>query len=235
MRHKKIAKAVAGFVFGSAIIGFFKLTGSNSVTTPIEISEKNVKTLEGTQGLDLPPAQEKTVSQKKEEKEQLVTHYGANTLWSLDEWQPTYDDEGLTYYETETDSTVFSSLQPGQTLTFQIPQEQVPFTVTFSNKKKGFGDIDIVRGDIPNTTQGASVIKGKIDTHLTLITASSTYTIIIDNETGKTKIIDEKERAKKQFIDENDGLIQPKVEEALPPGMDKSQLTKSNAHTHEHS
>ncbi|MBU2711298.1 hypothetical protein [Zooshikella harenae] len=233
MRHKKTALAVAGFIFGSAIVGLVKLTESN--TTPIKISENSVEAPEVKQDFHLPFLQEKVVHQTKEQKAKQVNNIGANTLWSVDEWQPTYDAEGLTYYETKTDSAVFSSLAPGQTLTFQIPQEQIPFSVTFSKQKKGFGDIDIVSGDIPNTTQGASVVKGKLDTHLTIITANSTYTVIVDNKTGKTKIIDEKERAKQQFIDENDGLIQPKVEEPLPPGIDKNQLTNNNVHGHEHS
>ncbi|MCX4028867.1 hypothetical protein H0A36_05965 [Endozoicomonas sp. SM1973] len=150
--------------------------------------------------------------------------------WQANEWESTLNEDGLSYFKTSTPPQYFANLTTGQTLRLPLPEQDSDFSVTLSEARKGYGDLDIVSGDVPGTTQGVTIVKGKLDTHMTVITANTTYTVVVDNQTGETKIIDDRDRAKLQFIDGKDGLEHHQQEKQIPfpPGLKQAPISNAS-------
>lgn len=176
------------------------------------------------------PVIEKRQSAQIKAKSQQNQPADSSSPWQANQWESALNEDGLSYFKTNATPQYFANLTTGQTLRLPLPEQDSDFSVTLSEARKGYGDLDIVSGDVPGTTQGVTIVKGKLDTHMTVITANTTYTVVVDNQTGETKIIDDRDRAKLQFIDGKDGLEHHQQEKQIPfpPGLKQAPISSAS-------
>lgn len=115
------------------------------------------------------------------------------TLWD----QPSLvasESNGIPVHETLVAPELLQTFAVGQTLTLAVPGRQQPLRATLSETRNN-GGAAVWQGKLLNGSDSDSLtlVKGALETHITVATLDGTVSMIIDNATGKTVITDENE------------------------------------------
>lgn len=138
------------------------------------------------------------------------------TLWDADSLQET-ESNGITQHLTQVDPQQLSNLAVGQVVSLALPGRSSPTRATLGETRNTAGSAvwqgNLIDGD---EVESMTLVKGALETHITVATLEGSLSIIIDNATGKTVITDENQLVMR--ADPNDHLHYDHKELApLPP------------------
>lgn len=104
------------------------------------------------------------------------------------------ESNGMPVHETRIDPALLQSIDLGQTLSLAVPGRQQPLRATLSETRNS-GGAAIWQGKLldGSDVDSLTLVKGALETHITVATLDGTLSMIIDNATGKTVITDENE------------------------------------------
>lgn len=172
-----------------------------------------------TQG-NIPPEATYTITKTTPKAPTAELTESHTEIWKDSEWQSDHTAEGMQYYESRMAPELIKSAKTGDRLSFHLPEASAPIKTKITESKTGYGDVTILKGVLEDTNSkahslgGVSIVKGQLDTHLTIITETATYTVVMNNENGETRIMDEAERLREQHLDPHDGV---ETEDHPPP------------------
>ena len=138
------------------------------------------------------------------------------TLWDAQSLQET-ESNGITQHLTQVDPQQLSNLAVGQVVSLALPGRSSPTRATLGETRNTAGSAvwqgSLIDGD---EVESMTLVKGTLETHITVATLDGSLSIIIDNATGKTVITDENQLVLR--ADPNDHLHYDHKELApLPP------------------
>lgn len=138
------------------------------------------------------------------------------TLWDAQSLQET-ESNGITQHLTQVDPQQLSNLAVGQVVSLALPGRSSPTRATLGETRNTAGSAvwqgSLIDGD---EVESMTLVKGALETHITVATLDGSLSIIIDNATGKTVITDENQLVLR--ADPNDHLHYDHKELApLPP------------------
>lgn len=124
------------------------------------------------------------------------------------------ESNGMPVHETQIDPSLLHAIGLGQTITLGVPGRQQPLRATLSETRNN-GGAAVWQGKLLDGSDADSLtlVKGALETHITIATLDGTLSMIIDNATGKTVITDENELVLR--ADPNDAV--PFDASELPP------------------
>jgi hypothetical protein len=101
---------------------------------------------------------------------------------------------GIPVYQTQVAPDLLQSIAVGQTLALAVPGRQQPLRATLSETRNN-GGAAVWHGKLLDgrDTDSLTLVRGALETHITVATLEGTLSMIIDNATGKTVITDENE------------------------------------------
>ncbi|PTS85052.1 hypothetical protein DBR00_04445 [Pseudomonas sp. HMWF032] len=138
------------------------------------------------------------------------------TLWDANSLQET-ESNGITQHLTQVDPEQLNNLAVGQVVALALPGRSSPTRASLGETRNTAGSAvwqgSLIDGD---EVESMTLIKGALETHITVATLDGSLSIIIDNATGKTVITDENQLVLR--ADPNDHLHYDHKELApLPP------------------
>lgn len=138
--------------------------------------------------------------------------------WPEDKWHHEFSEEGYRLFHTQADPSLLHGLKVGDQIRFHLPEGHGSVVATITEQRDGLPGTRVSAGLIEGMSeiQGVDVVQGQLDTHITLITEEATWTMVVDNQTGQTIVIDERERVQHQVLSDDDG-VEPHVHELPPP------------------
>ncbi|MFE8072347.1 hypothetical protein QQM79_14920 [Marinobacteraceae bacterium S3BR75-40.1] len=131
------------------------------------------------------------------------------SLWPQNHWETQASADGFTLYHTRADAEQFSQLSPGATLSIPLPNSRQPVRAHLTKQKEGYQGLPVLTGPIGEarpTLQDITIVRGRQDTHITLVTRDGTWTAVVNNQSGETTLVDERDRMKTQYLDPDDGI-----------------------------
>jgi hypothetical protein len=115
------------------------------------------------------------------------------SLWSRDSLSEA-DQYGMPVHLTQVDPTLLDQFSVGQTLELSLPGRSDPLRSTLEQTRNNAGAAvwqgKLIDGD---EAESLTVVRGQIETHITVATLDGTLSVIIDNQSGKAVITDENE------------------------------------------
>lgn len=140
-------------------------------------------------------------------------------LWSSDSLSAA-DQHGMPVHLTQVDPALLSQFSVGQTLELSLPGRTTPLRSTLEQTHNNGGAAvwqgKLIDGD---EAESLTVVRGQIETHITVATLDGTHSVIIDNQSGNAVITDENELVLR--ADPNDQLDYDDSE--LPPQQPPAQ------------
>ena len=138
------------------------------------------------------------------------------TLWQAASLQEEETD-GIVRHLTQLDPQQLTTLHTGQVVAFALPGRQYPVRARLGETRNTAGSAvwhgALLNGD---AMESMTLVRGTLETHITLATLDGSLSIIVDNATGKTVITDENQLVLR--ADPNDHLhYQHKELPPLPP------------------
>jgi pyruvate/2-oxoglutarate dehydrogenase complex dihydrolipoamide acyltransferase (E2) component len=140
------------------------------------------------------------------------------SLWDATSLQEV-ENHGITQHLTQVDPQLLDNLSVGQQLALALPGRSSPTRSTLSETRNTAGSAvwqgSLLDGD---EVESMTLVKGALETHITVATLDGSLSIIIDNATGKTVITDENQLVLR--ADPNDHLHYDHKEHSplpLPP------------------
>jgi hypothetical protein len=130
-------------------------------------------------------------------------------LWPENQWSKQLSEEGFPLYRNQADLGQIRMLDKGMVIMLPLPNREGLVKARITETKAGIGGIPVLTGAIGDDSEGTesiTVVRGKLDTHMTIITQRATWTAVVDNKTGETIVVDERDRMKTQVLDINDGV-----------------------------
>ncbi|MDH0140903.1 hypothetical protein [Aquipseudomonas alcaligenes] len=127
------------------------------------------------------------------------------------------ESNGIPVYQTQVAPDLLQSIAVGQTLALAVPGRQQPLRATLSETRNN-GGAAVWHGKLLDgrDTDSLTLVRGALETHITVATLEGTLSMIIDNATGKTVITDENEMVLR--ADPNDTMpFDARELPALPP------------------
>ena len=112
-------------------------------------------------------------------------------LWDSHSLVPEQQQE-MTLYRTQVATTSLGELSVGKTLQLGVPGRQAPLRATLDETHNTGGAAvwsGPVEGGQPEDT--LTVVKGQLETHITLATREQTLSMVVDNATGSTLVTDQ--------------------------------------------
>lgn len=137
-------------------------------------------------------------------------------LWNADSLREEHA-QGLTQYYTQINPQLLQDLQQGQVVSLALPGHAQVLRATLS-QTRNTGDSAVWHGALgeDDDLESLTLVRGKLETHISVATRDGSLAIIIDNATGKTQITDENQLVLR--ADPNDHLHYDHQELApLPP------------------
>lgn len=140
-------------------------------------------------------------------------------LWSSDSLSAA-DQHGMPVHLTQVDPALLSQFSVGQTLELNLPGRTAPLRSTLEQTRNNGGAAvwqgKLIDGD---EAESLTVVRGQVETHITVATLDGTHSVIIDNQSGNAVITDENELVLR--ADPNDQLDYDDSE--LPPQQPPAQ------------
>ncbi|MEO4047266.1 hypothetical protein AAFN46_09285 [Pseudomonas sp. CAU 1711] len=104
------------------------------------------------------------------------------------------ESHGVPVHETQIDPSLLQAIGLDQTLTLGLPGRQQPVRATLTETRNN-GGAAVWQGKLldGSDADNLTLVRGALETHITVNTLDGTLSMIIDNATGKTVITDENE------------------------------------------
>ncbi|MET1079146.1 MAG: hypothetical protein ABWY06_14125 [Pseudomonas sp.] len=117
------------------------------------------------------------------------------SLWRDDQLSEGTEDGVAVHYAT-LQPEALHDLNVGQTLELALPGRSQPLRARLGETRNGDG-VAIWQGSLidGDPAETLTVVRGAIETHLTVATLQGSYSVIVDNQTGKAVITDENDLA----------------------------------------
>lgn len=140
-------------------------------------------------------------------------------LWQTAENDSSTIIDGMPATRLQVNPERLSQLHVGQTLSLEIPHEGITFEAKIASTHNDPGGVKVWRADIADGLDEAGVIisQGKIQTHLIIASEQGNYSVVIDNKTGESTLIDEGEINARQAPFDDGIVVGPPDESTLPP------------------
>ncbi len=140
-------------------------------------------------------------------------------LWQPEENDPNTTVDGLPATRLRVDPERLRQFHVGQTLTLEIPQEGTAFEAQITSTHNNPTGVKVWRADIADALEEAGVIitQGKLQTHMVIASEQGNYSVVIDNKTGESTLIDESEINARQAPFDDGIAVGPPEESTLPP------------------
>lgn len=112
-----------------------------------------------------------------------------------------------------------AQLKINQTLSLPIPQIDQTLTAELLSTHNQGANVEVWKGKVLDGSEQDNIIivKGRLETHITVATEEGTYTAIVDNASGKGSIVDQADVNEGQ-IPFDDGIPVPPID-AEPPKL----------------
>jgi hypothetical protein len=113
-------------------------------------------------------------------------------LWDSRSLVPEQQDE-MTLYRTNMPVSALGTLAVGKTLQLAVPGRKEPLRATLDETHNTGVAVwsGSVQGGQPEDS--LTVVRGQLETHITLATSDKTLSFVVDNATGSTLITDQNE------------------------------------------
>lgn len=140
-------------------------------------------------------------------------------LWQAAENDSSTTVDGMPATRLQVDPERLRQLHVGQTLTLDIPHQGNTLEAKITSTHNDPGGVKVWRADIADAREEAGVIitQGKIQTHLIIASEKGNYSVVIDNKTGQSTLIDEGEINARQAPFDDGIVVGPPAESTLPP------------------
>lgn len=134
-------------------------------------------------------------------------------LWTPESLEAAEQD-GLTVYRTQTAPELLGTFAVGRTLQLGVPGSQEPLRATLE-QTHNTGTTAVWTGAVEGGSDAdtLTVVKGRLETHITLATTEQTLSFVVDNATGATQVTDQNELLMRATPDP---IITPDAKQ-LPP------------------
>ncbi|GLK87864.1 hypothetical protein GCM10017655_09260 [Pseudomonas turukhanskensis] len=136
-------------------------------------------------------------------------------LWDSSSLVPEKQDD-MTLYHTQVPVAAIGSLAVGKTLQLAVPGRKEPLRATLDETHNNGAAVwsGSVQGG--QAEDSLTVVRGQLETHITLATRDKTLSFVVDNATGKTLMTDQNELLMRATPD---ALITPEstLLQPLPP------------------
>jgi len=204
-----LATAIVGGVLGVVVSGAFtpptQEAASNqpAATTPTPAAQAPQPVQPVSHSLPVQPTQTAAAA-------------SSATLWDVNSLQEV-EHNGITQHLTQVDPALLNNLSVGQELALALPGRSSLTRTTLGETRNTAGSAvwqgNLIDGD---DVESMTLVKGALETHITVATLNGSLSIIIDNATGKTVITDENQLVLR--ADPNDHLHYDHKEHGpLPP------------------
>lgn len=113
-------------------------------------------------------------------------------LWRLEKIQEIQVD-GVKAITLTLDPSVLNSFHVGQQIKLQLPHTDLPVSAIVTSTHNEFGNVHVWQSIFEPAEQyeAMTIVKGEIETHITINKDRYTYTAIINNASGETTLMDE--------------------------------------------
>ncbi len=141
-------------------------------------------------------------------------------LWELDSASNnSIEVDGISATSLRVEPTKLDTIKVGQTLELPIPALNKVLSAEIESTHNQLGQVKVWKGPISggDITDNLIITQGEINTVVVVSTIQGTYTVTIDNATGKATLVDE--------ADVNAGIIPHDDSRTVPP----IELTPPNA------
>ncbi|HCL3684106.1 TPA: hypothetical protein N2B23_005162 [Pseudomonas aeruginosa] len=117
------------------------------------------------------------------------------TLWQ-GELSSREGAQGIPEYLAQVEPTLLDTLALGQVLEMSLPGRERPLQARLARTHNSAG-LPVWRGGLVGGDEAESltVVRGSLETHINVATLDGSYSIIVDNRSGKTRVIDENDIA----------------------------------------
>ena len=159
------------------------------------------------------------------------TELSDNTLalWQTTKKSKTLEG-GVKGFEVVTENDAFSKLNVDKAVSLAIPDFNEPLHATINKTYNETGGVEMYQGEMfyddavsfddelysGHRDDNIVIAKGKIKTHVTIATRKATYSLIIDNASGKGTLINEAEYIAQQSEEINDAVRVTHVDDSAP-------------------
>ncbi|MBG4981054.1 hypothetical protein GHV66_10825 [Pseudomonas aeruginosa] len=117
------------------------------------------------------------------------------TLWQ-GELRSREGAQGIPEYLAQVEPALLDTLALGQVLEMSLPGRERPLQARLASTHNSAG-LPVWRGGLVDGDEAESltVVRGSLETHINVATLDGSYSIIVDNRSGKTRVIDENDIA----------------------------------------
>ncbi|WP_057395250.1 biofilm-associated metzincin protease inhibitor BamI [Pseudomonas aeruginosa] len=117
------------------------------------------------------------------------------TLWQ-GELRSREGAQGIPEYLAQVEPALLDTLALGQVLEMSLPGRERPLRARLASTHNSAG-LPVWRGGLVDGDEAESltVVRGSLETHINVATLDGSYSIIVDNRSGKTRVIDENDIA----------------------------------------
>ncbi|MCO3917918.1 hypothetical protein FA088_30255, partial [Pseudomonas aeruginosa] len=117
------------------------------------------------------------------------------TLWQ-GELSSREGAQGIPEYLAQVEPALLDTLALGQVLEMSLPGRERPLQARLASTHNSAG-LPVWRGGLVDGDEAESltVVRGSLETHINVATLDGSYSIIVDNRSGKTRVIDENDIA----------------------------------------
>lgn len=139
-------------------------------------------------------------------------------LWDTMENDAPTTIDGVPATRLHVDPERLRQLHVGQTLELDIPHEGTTFEAKIASTHNDPGGVKVWRAELADGLEEAGVIitQGKVQTHLVIASEQGNYSVVIDNKTGESTLIDEAEINARQAPFDDGIVVGPPDESTLP-------------------
>lgn len=114
-------------------------------------------------------------------------------LWQTPEADASVSIDGVPGVRLQVNPEHLRQLHLGQTLVLDLPDSSTPIESALTDTYNDPGGVEVWQGYIDGEVDEAAVIisRGKTHTHMIIASEQGNYSVVIDNQTGESTLIDE--------------------------------------------
>ena len=114
-------------------------------------------------------------------------------LWQISDRASPLVVDGLPATEFKLDPKRLQNLQVGQTIRFDLPENNMPIEAEITGTYNDPGGIQVWKGQIKDEVRHSSVIitQGAEQTHIIIASTQGNFSLVMDNQSGMSTLVDE--------------------------------------------
>lgn len=194
MRKTWLYSAVALVTAGTTLAVLLKDAPAQGDQAPVASAPSDTRPTQSPSLADagsLPQAASPVAAKASPAAPQDVPPATTLALWAPDTLQAEEQD-GMTVYHTRTSPDLLGALAVGRTLQLGVPGRQEPLRAKL-DETHNTGSTAVWSGPVEGGSDAdtLTVVKGQLETHITLATPEQTLSFVVDNATGATQVTDQ--------------------------------------------